>query len=124
MKIYYPVTPHKRPLRTKAHEPLSGQFFPFPVNRRRIKNIMPFLGRYIIIYNYKFACLLRISRMTVSATLTSRSGPFTWNIQRTSCPLHRGFPSLPVAKPSTTPPARSTSLLLSHMFLTHGRLAS
>ena len=68
---------------------------------------MPFLGRYII-YNYKFICLLRMSQMTVSATLTFLSGPFTLNKQHS---LHRGFPALPVRKPSTTPPARSTSFI-------------
>ena len=90
---------------------------------------MPFLGRYIIIYNYKFALLLRMSRMAVSATLTSLSGHFTLNKERTPCPLHRGFPGLTVTKPSTTPLARSTSFIAfayglhiwsSHMVLAYG----
>ena len=52
-----------------------------------------------------------MSRITVSATLTFLPGPFTLNKQRTSYPLHRGFPVFPVTKTSTTPPARSTSVI-------------
>ena len=35
--------------------------------------------------------------MTVSAFQTSLSGPFTLDKQRTSSPLHRGLPGIPVS---------------------------